>query len=240
MDRLNDTFKDVKGVLFDLDGTLVNTLPGLTQLVNYVRRDFDKPPLSEAKVSTYIGKGMPNLIHRSLTEDLNGRLPENVYRMAIHSLSTHVEKGNYDKGTLYPGVLEALDELRARGFKIALVTNKPYQMTLDTTIEKGLPQRVDAVIGGDTAEKPKPNPDPVLLACEKLGVLPSEAVMVGDSGNDSESALRAGVKCILVTTGWSEGISLEEIAKRDKVVVILNGIREVVSLLIRSKTNLAE
>ncbi len=231
-------FQGIRAVLFDLDGTLVNTLPGLTQLVNQVRQDFDKPPLSEELVSTYIGKGIPCLIHRALTESLTGRLPDDVYNVAIDSLELRIRQGNYDTGVPYPGVLDAVKRLKASGYKVALVTNKLYDMTISDVGKTGLLEFMDVVIGGDTAENPKPAPDPLFLACKKLGVAPHEAIMVGDSGNDSGAAHAAGIKCFLVRTGWSEGISLEEIAKRDNVVDILNTVKDVVDLLISSKTTI--
>ncbi len=228
----------IKAVLFDLDGTLVNTLPGLTQLVNQVRQDFDKPPLNEELVSTYIGKGIPNLIHRALTESMTERLPDDIYKMAMDSLELRIRQGSYDTGTPYPGALDAVKRLKASGYKIALVTNKLYDMTISDVGKTGLLEFMDVVIGGDSTEHPKPAPDPLFMACQKLDVALHETIMVGDSGNDSGAALAAGIKCFLVRTGWSEGISLEEIAKRDNVVDILNTVEDVVNLLISSKTTI--
>ena len=89
MSKNKENFKEVKAVLFDLDGTLVHTLPGLTQLVNAVRKDFDKPALPEERVGLYIGKGMVNLIHRSMTDSMNGRLDDHIFSLAVSSLQKH-------------------------------------------------------------------------------------------------------------------------------------------------------
>lgn len=232
MSKEQKDLKTVRAILFDLDGTLVNTLPGLTQLVNAMRQDFDKKPLAEEVVGKYIGKGMVNLIHRSMTNSMDGKLTDNVFSMAVSSLQKHVEKGNYDKGTLFPGVKESLQQLKENGFKLAIVTNKPYDMTLETLRECRIEDVFDEVVGGDSTANPKPAKDPVELACKLLEVSKDDAVMVGDSGNDSGAAKAAGVNSILVRTGWSEGIPLETIAQRDGVLFILGNIPEVAQKLI--------
>ena len=216
----------VKGVLFDLDGTLVNTVAGLTQLVNQMRKDFDKPPISEEKVGKYIGKGMLVLVRRALTNSMDAELDPQIFEMAVKSFASHVEKGEYDKGTLYPGVIEMLRELRRRGLKIALVTNKPYNMTVEVLEQSELTGMFDTVIGGDTTENPKPAADPLLLACERLGIKTDEAIMVGDSGNDSLAAKNAGIPSILLRSGWSEGVPIDSFAKRDGALYVLREIRE--------------
>lgn len=214
--------KNLKAVLFDLDGTLVNTLPGLTELVNQMRSDFDKAPLSEEKVGKYIGKGMFVLVRRAMTDSMDEPFPEDMFKLAIRSMGRHVEAGRYSKGVLYPDTIETIKFVKNLGLKTAIVTNKPYQMTLDTLAGKGLLELVDLVVGGDSAARPKPSPDPLIYACEKLAVAPEEALMVGDSGNDSSAAKQAGISSILVRTGWSEGVPLDEIARRDEAAAIID------------------
>lgn len=219
--------KDVRTVLFDLDGTLIDTVKGLTQLVNLMRKDFGKPPLSEEIVGRYIGKGMLVLVRRAMTESMDAPLDDQIYQLAVKSLFLHTEKGEYHKGTIYPGTKEVIESLKKKGLKIAVVTNKPYNMTLEVLEQAGIKDLFDVIIGGDSASSPKPSGAPVLLACEKLGVEPGQAIMVGDSGNDSQSAKAAGVACLLVSTGWSEGIPLSEIAKRDGAEAIISTLSEV-------------
>ena len=224
-------FEDLKAVLFDLDGTLVNTLPGLTELVNQMRSDFDKPPLSEEKVGKYIGKGMFVLVRRAMTDSMNEPFPEEMFNLAVKSMERHVEAGRYSKGVLYPDTIETIKYVKNLGLKTAIVTNKPYQMTLDTLAGKGLLELVDLVVGGDSAARPKPYPDPLIYACEKLGLAPEEVLMVGDSGNDSSAAKQAGVLSILVRTGWSEGMPLDEIAKRDEAAAMIDHLSDLKALL---------
>lgn len=225
----------VRAVLFDLDGTLMNTLPGITALVNQVREDFEREPLSMEEVGGYIGKGMLILMHRVMTRSLDGRLDNQIYQMAVRSLQKHIDAGRYDKGTPYPGVPEALRALRDNGYKVAVVTNKHYDMTLTVLKEKGLLDMFDVIVGGDSASAPKPSPAPILLAMEKLGVSAEQCVMVGDSGNDSSSAKEAGVSCFLVRGGWTEGLLIEDICVRDNAEGVFKDVPEVVDHLIASK-----
>ena len=224
-------FENLKAVLFDLDGTLVNTLPGLTELVNQMRSDFDKPPLSEEKVGKYIGKGMFVLVRRAMTDSMDEPFPEEMFNLAVKSMARHVEAGRYSKGVLYPDTIETIKFVKNLGLKTAIVTNKPYQMTLDTLAGKGLLELVDLVVGGDSAARPKPYPDPLIYACEKLRVAPEEVLMVGDSGNDSSAAKQAGVPSILVRTGWSEGVPLDEIAKRDETAAMIDHLSDLKAYL---------
>ncbi|MCD8340260.1 MAG: HAD hydrolase-like protein [Burkholderiales bacterium] len=228
---------NIKGVLFDLDGTLMNTLPGLTQLVNQVRDDFNKQPLPESTVCLYIGKGIPMLLHRALTDSMDKLLPPNIYQMALDSLNEHVREGNYSHGVPYPNVVDAVKRLRKHGYKVGMVTNKLYDMTIDELQGSGLIEIMDVIIGGDSAANPKPFADPVLAGCKAIGTTPEETVMIGDSGNDSGAAAAAGTKCLLVRTGWNEGKSLDEIAKRDNVIAILDTVKDAVDLIIRSKAS---
>ena len=127
--------------------------------------------------------------------------------------------------------IETIKYVKNLGLKTAIVTNKPYQMTLDTLAGKGLLELVDLVVGGDSAARPKPYPDPLIYACEKLGVALEEVLMVGDSGNDSSAAKQAGVPSILVRTGWSEGVPLDEIAKRDEAAAMIDHLSDLKALL---------
>lgn len=227
---MRENLSKVKAVLFDLDGTLVNTLPGLTELVNQMRRDFDKPPLSEEKVGKYIGKGMRVLVRRAMTDSMDAELNDQAYQLALKSMAQHIQANQYSKGVPYSDALETIAYFRKKGVKTAIVTNKPYEMTLDTLKGTGLIESVDLIVGGDTAEHPKPFPDPLWYALDRFSLSAQDALMVGDSGNDSEAAKRAGVPSILVRTGWSEGVPLEYFAKRDGSIALIDRLSDLKSL----------
>lgn len=166
-----------------------------------------------------------------MTDSMDEPFPEEMFNLAVKSMARHVEAGRYSKGVLYPDTIETIKYVKNLGLKTAIVTNKPYQMTLDTLAGKGLLELVDLVVGGDSAARPKPYPDPLIYACEKLGVALEEVLMVGDSGNDSSAAKQAGVPSILVRTGWSEGVPLDEIAKRDEAAAMIDHLSDLKALL---------
>lgn len=234
-----EKLSEIRAVLFDLDGTLVNTLPGLTELVNQMRQDFDKPALSEELVGKYIGKGMRVLVRRAMTDSMDAELDDHVYELALKSMARHIEANHYSKGVLYPDALKTIDYFRKNGVKTAIVTNKPYEMTLDTLKGTGLIESVDLIVGGDTAAHPKPYPDPLEYALTYFNVRANEALMVGDSGNDSESAKRAGVPSVLVRTGWSEGVPLDFFAERDGSVAVIDHLSGLLNLTVKKDNSLA-
>jgi phosphoglycolate phosphatase len=140
----------------------------------------------------------------------------------MESFFFHYEKRNGRLATLYPGVREGLTTLHAEGFALACVTNKTARFTTPLLEATGLASFFSAVISGDSTPRKKPAPDPILAACTKLGVQPSEAIMVGDSTNDSLSARAAGVRIYLVPYGYSEGVDVRTIDCDDIVPTLLH------------------
>lgn len=153
------------------------------------------------------------------------------------SLYKHISRNQYDKGTSYKGVISSLQKLKDTGMTIGVVTNKPYEMTLEVLKSKDMLSLFDFIVGGDSAPAPKPAADPVFLALEKAHTTPEKALFVGDSGNDSQAALAAGVPCVLVRTGGVKEFLFSEIQKRDKVDAIFNDVPDVVSAILTAKQN---
>jgi phosphoglycolate phosphatase len=201
----------IRAVLLDLDGTLLDTAPEIAAAAADMLAELGLEPIPQSDVRDFIGKGIPSLVRRTLAQSL-GRLPdERRIGSGIESFFFHYEKRNGQLASAYPGVREGLTTLHSMGFGLACVTNKTARFTLPLLKSTGLEGFFSAIVSGDTAPKKKPAPDPVLAACRQLGVAPAEAVMVGDSTNDSLAARAAGCSILLVPYGYSEGIDVQSI-----------------------------
>ncbi|WP_370260726.1 phosphoglycolate phosphatase [Limnobacter sp.] len=198
-----------RAVLFDLDGTLLHTVPDLAAAVNAMLRDLGRPALSESQVGIYIGKGAENLVHRSLTGSMTERASAEEYEHAMRIWQQHYTTINGQNAVLYPGVVEGLDALRQAGVPMAVVTNKPERFTQPLLQRTGLASYFSVVVGGDTCPEKKPSPMPVLHACKQLDVQPESALMIGDSHNDAEAAHAAGAPCWLLPYGYNEGMPVQ-------------------------------
>ncbi|HEX4878461.1 MAG TPA: phosphoglycolate phosphatase [Limnobacter sp.] len=198
-----------RAVLFDLDGTLLHTVPDLAAAVNAMLADLGKPSIPEEQVGVYIGKGAENLVHRSLTGSMTARASQAEYDQAMRIWQGHYTRLNGQGATLYPGVLDGLNALRAAGLKLAVVTNKPERFTHPLLERAGLDHYFQVVVGGDTCIEKKPSPMPILHACRVLGVEPKQALMIGDSHNDAQAAKAAGTPCWLLPYGYNEGLPVQ-------------------------------
>lgn len=194
---------DLKAVLLDLDGTLLDTAPDLAAAVNAMLDGQGLDPLPEHVVRDLIGRGIPHLVEKSLVA---AGLPLTCeLEPALISFGGHYARLNGRASRPYPGVIEALQRLRAAKLKLACVTNKAATFTKPLLEKSGLAPLLDAVVSSDEVGRRKPHPAPFLHACKLLGVLPAEAVVIGDSANDAEGARAAGCKVLLVTYGYNEG-----------------------------------
>lgn len=199
-----------RGVLIDLDGTLLDTVPDLAAAVNAMRADFGRPALPVGQVASYVGKGADILVHRALTESLDGRADEADFQRGKASFYAHYRRENGLRAVVFDGVRDALALMRGRGLALACVTNKPREFTHELLQRVGL-DSFDVVVSGDDTVEKKPHPAPMLHACRLLHVDPREAAMVGDSENDVLSARAAGCRVVVVETGYNEGRPVSEL-----------------------------
>ena len=197
-----------RAILIDLDGTLLDTVPDLAAAVNAMLVDLGRAALPTATVAAYIGKGAEILVHRSLTGVLDGRADEATFARGKAAFYRHYRRLNGHAALVFPGVPTALSAFRAGGFRLACVTNKPREFTVDLLDRVGLSEYFDTVISGDDTVEKKPHGAPVLAACVRLDVPAADAVMIGDSENDLLSARAAGCRAILVEGGYNEGRSV--------------------------------
>ncbi|MDO6387891.1 MULTISPECIES: phosphoglycolate phosphatase [unclassified Uliginosibacterium] len=197
-----------RAIFFDLDGTLVDSVPDLAEAARRMLRDLGEATRTDAEVATYVGKGIPTMVERALTMGRNPVAPERLAE-AVALFMRHYEDTNGLLTRAYPGVVETLPVLKARGLKLGVVTNKAEAFIAPLLDELGLGGFFDVLIGGDTLAQKKPEPEPLWHACEQLGVSREAALMVGDSGNDALCARRAGIPVLLMTYGYNEGVPVD-------------------------------
>ncbi len=201
----------VKAVMIDLDGTLLDTIGDLATAVNMMLEKLGRPPLAEAQVRAFVGKGVPNLVKRSLAGAMDGEPDASVYERALPLYLDCYASVNGQSTMIYPGVREGLDALHMAGFPLACVTNKAERFTLPLLKQMHLDRYFSLVIAGDTLPKRKPDPLPLTHACVKLGIVPPAMLMIGDSLNDAQAARAAGCPVFCVPYGYNEGGDVREL-----------------------------
>jgi phosphoglycolate phosphatase len=194
--------------MVDLDGTLVDTLGDFVATVNAMLAELREPgqlsqQLDAATVGRMVGKGSENLL-KAVLAHAGGGLPAR-YAEAFASYQRHYAAINGMHSTVYPGGLEGLRTLQQAGLKLACLTNKPLAMARQLLKIKGLDGFFSEVFGGDSFERKKPHPLPLLKTCEALGTAPARTLMIGDSSNDARAARAAGCPVLLVTYGYNHG-----------------------------------
>jgi phosphoglycolate phosphatase len=190
----------VQAVLFDLDGTLVDSAEDLRQALNRLLAEERQRALSVDAVKGMIGDGVLRLVERALAA--TGADPARAPALLPRFLAFY--EGNAAAHTrAYPGAREALEALASAGLRIGVVTNKPYAATLEILQALDLAPFFGAVVGGDTLPQRKPDPAPLRLAAERLGVRSDETLMVGDNHHDVRAARAAGMRVFAVTYGYS-------------------------------------
>jgi phosphoglycolate phosphatase len=196
-------------ILFDLDGTLVDTAPDLAGTMNDILAKLALPPLPLATVRHQVGHGARALIAHGLKTHGREASAEEIDLMLRAFLDIYGAR-IANESRAFPGAQVTLDLLTARGARLGIVTNKPEDLTRLLLDALGLADRFGALIGRDTAARPKPHADPILLAAERLKAPIWRTLMIGDSETDVAAARAAGVPVILVRHGYSS-VPVEEL-----------------------------
>ena len=191
--------------MIDLDGTLLDTIPDLAVAANMMLTEMGMPVLPEATIRNFVGKGINNLIDRTLTNSMDGTADPELFKKALPVYDRCYKAVNGKHTTMYDGVQEGLDELRAQGYPLACVTNKSERFTLPLLDYVSLSQYFVSVVAGDKLPQKKPDPAQLLYACQQLNVAPNDMLMIGDSINDTQAARSAGCPVFCVTYGYNEG-----------------------------------
>jgi phosphoglycolate phosphatase len=155
-----------------------------------------------------VGKGSEHLIRSTLVKV---GADASLYETARALYQTNYLRINGDHSQVYPGVIEGLKKMQARGWKLACLTNKPTAFALPLLQKKGLSEFFSKTFGGDAFERMKPDPLPLLKTCEALGTLPAHTLMIGDSSNDARAARAAGCAVMLVTYGYNHGVPVRTV-----------------------------
>jgi phosphoglycolate phosphatase len=198
-----------RAVLFDLDGTLLDSAPDLAAAANAMLAELGLPARDPAVVATYIGKGIPKLVERTLTGALDVAADPVLLAQALPMYERYYAEESGRRSVPFPGVIEGLRALRDAGLPLACITNKAERFTLDLLQRTGLEGFFPVVVCGDTVVRKKPDPEPVLTACARLDVRPADALMIGDSANDCQAARAAGCPVWCVPYGYNEGRPVE-------------------------------
>jgi phosphoglycolate phosphatase len=185
-------------LIFDLDGTLVDSRLDLANAVNATRAHLGMEALANERVYTYVGNGAPVLIRRAIGEQAT----EAEVQEALEFFLEYYREHDLDNTVLYPGVREALDRFRAAGKRMAVLTNKPVRMSNSIVTGLGVAEHFFRVYGGNSFEFKKPNPIGIEKLMAEAGVGREAALMVGDSSVDVHTARNAGIRCCGVTYGF--------------------------------------
>lgn len=191
-------------IIFDLDGTLLDTLEDLTTAVNYALKAFEMPARTIDEVRQFVGNGVRKLMIRSVPQGENNPDFEAVFAM----FKAYYEEHCNDKTRAYEGIPELLQELKQQGYVLAIVSNKIDSAVKDLN-SKYFPQ-VDVAVGDQEGLKHKPAPDSVFMALEQLGKTKENAIYIGDSEVDLQTAKNAGLPCISVLWGFRNKTFLQE------------------------------
>jgi phosphoglycolate phosphatase len=206
-----------RAVLFDLDGTLVHSAPDLAAAANRMRAAYGLAPLPVARIADFIGKGIPMLVRRALADDMAGAADAAVPADALALYESFYAEESGRQSVVYDGVRDGLACLAGAGIAMGVVTNKSGRFTTDLLDKLALLTSFGVVVSGDTVTAKKPDPAPLLHACERLGVRPGEALMIGDSANDVASSRAAGCAVWCVPYGYREGAAVETLGA-DRIV----------------------
>jgi len=223
------TTKDT--ILFDLDGTLIDSAPDLAAAVNDMLEKLGRERFDEETIRHWVGNGARILVQRALSgsREIDGNLHEDLLDEALGIFFESYGNALCESTVLYPGVLPTLRRLRNAGFMMAVVTNKPSPFVHPILDTLGVSHLFDLTLGGEDLPRKKPDPLPLLHACERLETTVDRTLMVGDSRNDILASRAAGMESVGVRYGYNYGEPIEQygpdaVVDRFEEIVVLLGL----------------
>ena len=222
-------FSHKKVILFDLDGTLINSAPDLSLAVNHMLETLDRDIFSEDIIDGWVGNGALMLVQRALSgqRTVDESLDNVLVQYALDIFLAYYAKNLCNETVPYPHVKSTLNTLQAKGYRLTIVTNKPFAFVEPILEGLGMNGLFELILGGDSLPLKKPDPAPLLHVGEKLSVSVDKCVMVGDSKNDILAANACGMQSVGVTYGYNYG---EDIGIHSPTVII-NDFSELLELL---------
>ncbi|MBQ0020403.1 MAG: HAD-IIIA family hydrolase [Bacteroidales bacterium] len=195
-----------KAIIFDLDGTLTDTIVDLKESTNYALREMGWPERTLEEIKQFVGNGVRRLMEQATPSNINELEFEECFAIFQEHYIDHCQ----DHTDLYPGIKELLETLKEKGYKMAIVSNK-MQAGVNELQKRFFKGIIDVAIGEKRGVRRKPFPDMVNIALEKLEVKAEETIYVGDSEVDMATARNAGIPCISVLWGFRDRDFLREI-----------------------------
>ena len=200
-------FNHKKVILFDLDGTLIDSVPDLASAVNHMLKALNRESFSEDTIRYWVGNGAQMLVKRALSgqTEIDENLDLPLFEKALEIFLTFYGQNLCLNTAAYPNVSSTLHALKEKGYRLVIVTNKPFDFVGPILKGLELDSLFDFWLGGDSLEKKKPDPLPLQSACEHMNVSIDQCVMVGDSKNDLLAANTCGMQSVGVTYGYNYG-----------------------------------
>ena len=212
-------------IIFDLDGTLVDSVPELSLALNHALENLQLNSVSQHDVRAWVGNGSVKLVERALE---SMQLNNKVNNIKLHKqFLISYEQYLAQKSELYPGVITLLNQLHQENKTLALITNKPIQFVPELLNKMEIAHLFSLVLGGDSLAEKKPHPLPLLHVMETLNVNSSQCLMVGDSRSDIVCAQQAAVDCVALLQGYHQGVDLSAL----KPTYMFNDITELTNAL---------
>lgn len=192
-------------IIFDLDGTLIDSLPDLAGATNHMLAALGRPRIGQDVVRRLVGQGARRLVERALPG-----APEEEIEQGLALFLDYNHRHIADRTVLYPGVPETLDTLKGRRMRMAIISNKNVALCREVVSALRVDRYFEEILGADSLPFRKPSPEPVLKLLADFGVSPERAALVGDSINDIAAGKGAGVRTVGCTWGYGDPVELEE------------------------------
>ena len=214
-------------VLIDVDGTLVDSVPDLAYCVDEMMSALGLPRRGEEAVRQWVGNGVEKLVKRALVNNIDGEPDIDLSNRGLEIFWQLYEQNICVRSRLYDGVIEGLEYLKSKAYRLGCVTNKARAFTIPLLEQTGIMAYFEVAICGDDTARKKPDPLPLLTAAEQLQIEPEQALMIGDSKSDVAAARAAGFQIICMSYGYNHGEDIRGYAP-DAVIDSMHQLKQLI------------